>query len=212
MRERLKRFGGEMKYIGYFLAHPFKAFWEIKTENTGSVASATFLFILLLISSTLKGVYSGYIFNPQNGAFFPVLKNLLVYILVFFVYCIANWCLTCLFDGEGTFKDIYKATAYSVIPMIAAYIIVTPLSNVLSLREAAFYAIILNLSYVWVGMLIFISNAVTHNYTFFKTLLMLLCIAVGMAVIFYIGLLFINLLNQMTGFAEAIIKEIVNRN
>ena len=212
MSERLKRFGGEMKYIGYFLAHPFKAFWEIKAENTGSVASATFLLVLLLIASTLKGVYSGYIFNPQNGAFFPVLKNLLVYILVFFVYCVANWCLTCLFDGEGTFKDIYKATVYSVIPMIAAYIIAIPLSNFLSLREAAFYTILVNFSYIWVGLLIFISNTVTHNYTFFKTLLMLLCIAVGMAVIFYIGLLFINLLNQMTGFAEAIFKEIVSRN
>lgn len=41
---------------------------------------------------------------------------------------------------------------------------------------------------------------------------MLVCIAVGMAVIFYIGLLFVNLLNQMTGFAEALVKEIVNRN
>ena len=212
MTERLKTFGMEMKYIGHFLVHPFKAYWEIKTENAGSVVSATFLFLLLLITSTLKGIYSGYLFNPDNGVNFPVLKNLLVYILVFFVYCLANWCLTCLFDGEGTFRDIYKATAYAVIPMIGAFIITLPLSNMLSLREAAFYTAILNIAYIWTGLLIFISNAVTHNYTFFKTLLMLICIAIGMAVIFYIGLLFVNLLNQMMGFAAALFKELMNRN
>ena len=41
---------------------------------------------------------------------------------------------------------------------------------------------------------------------------MILCIILGMCVLAYIALLFFNLIGQMTGFVEVLVKEIQNRS
>lgn len=33
------------------------------------------------------------------------------------LWVLANWCLTTLFDGEGTLKDVYIATCYALTPL-----------------------------------------------------------------------------------------------
>ncbi len=205
------RFLKQIKYIAYFLGHPFKGFWEIKHENEGSVYSAGFLFILLVFSSVCNGIYGGYIFNNNNGVNFDIFNNVVIIMVLFFSFITVNWSLTCLFDGEGSFKDIFVATAYSLIPLIIVNILAIPASNFLSIREAAFYSLLLNLGVFWTGLLLFISTVVTHQYSFFKTVLIMISIILGMCILFYIGLLFINLIGQMVGFIETIILEVSNR-
>ena len=57
-----------------------------------------------------------------------------------------------------------------------------------------------NLGYVWMAFLLFSGTLVTHQYTFGKTVLMIIFILLGMCMIAYIALLFFNLIQQMSGF------------
>lgn len=198
----------ELKYSLYLMTHPFKGFWGLKHEKEGSLKSAFLLLALFLLSAVMNGLFVGYMFNPSNGVNFDIIRSIGMNLVTFFFWCIANWCLTCLFDGEGTFGDIIKATAYSLVPMVFTNLILIVVSQILSLREAAFYGFILTVGTIYTGLLIFISTVVTHQYTFFKTVAVVICIILGMCVLAYLSLLFMNLIQQMLGFVEVLFIEI----
>ena len=60
-------------------------------------------------------------------------------------------------------------------------------------------------------MLLFLSTLVTHQYSFSKTLLIVLCTVLGMCIILYIALLFINLLQQMVSLGAVLNYELSMR-
>ena len=95
--------------------------------------------------------------------------------------------------------------------MTLTQLLLIPLSHMLSLREAAIYSFLYTLGTLWTAFLLFASTLVTHQYTMFKTLLMIVCIILGMCILAYIALLFFNLIGQMSGFVEVLVKEIPNR-
>ena len=83
---------------------------------------------------------------------------------LFFLWCIASWCLTSLYDGEGRFTDILKATAYALVPVTLIQCILIPLSYMLVLTEASFYTMLVNIGYVWMAFLLFTGTLVTDVY------------------------------------------------
>ncbi len=202
----------ELKYSLYLTVHPFKGFWEIKREGQGSLRTALVLLGLFILTSIANGFYNGYLFNPGGGVKFNALVQAVTIAFIFCLWCVANWCLTTLFDGEGNFVDIFKATAYSLVPMILSQIILVPLSNFLVLEEKMFFSIILYGGIIWAAFLLLIGTLTTHQYTLGKTLIITVCILLGMCMITYILLLFVNLIQQMMGFVVTLIREITIRS
>jgi hypothetical protein len=151
------------------------------------------------------------LFNSGDSLDFNAFKEIFKVLLLFFGFCIANWCFTCLFDGEGSFGDIYKATAYALLPLLLIQIVLMPLSNFFLLTEQAFHSTIYGFAMVWTLFLIVIGTLVTHQYSFGKTIISCICIVVGMCVLAYIGLLFFNLMQQVIGFIVTLIQEFTLR-
>lgn len=197
----------EIKYAFYLTVHPFKGFWEIKHENKGSVRTASVILILFIITSIADGFYCGFLFNSGGGISYNMAQGLAVILLSYFIWCISNWCLTSLFDGEGSFKDICKATAYSLLPISVVQMILIPLSLSLTLDESSFFKMILYIGIIWTAFLLFIGIIVTHQYTFLKSIVIVLFTLLGMCIITYILLLFFNLIQQMIGFVITFWKE-----
>lgn len=104
--------GKELRYAFYLLFHPFKGFWDIKHEKKGSLLTAGILLIAFLLSQICSSLYTGYLFSDGGLDDFNLFRELFKWFFLFFGWCLSNWCLTCLFDGEGTFGDIFKATAF----------------------------------------------------------------------------------------------------
>ena len=123
----------------------------------------------------------------------------------------ANWCLTTLFDGEGSIKDIFIATCYSLVPLILFMIPATAITNVLTLSEASIYNMLMTLGWVWVGILIFFGTMVTHDYSLMKNVITTIGTVVGMAFIMFCGVLFSTLLVKMVNFISGIVTEISYR-
>lgn len=201
----------EMKYGFYIMTHPFKGFWDIKHEGKGSVRAATSLLILYILVSVASGYMTGYLFNSYGIGKFQATKQIITILVLFFCYCAGNWGLTCLFDGKGTFKDIYRATGYVLLPLIISQAILIPLSNFFVLSESAFYTTINSFGVIWAAMLLLISIIETHEYTLTKCLVMVIAIVFAMCIIAYVALLFGNLTTQMVGFVRAIIVEFSSR-
>ena len=187
--------------------HPFDGFWDIKHEYRGSMR-ASWVFILLTVAYFwYNTVGSGYIINqlPVNMSF---IYNIISVLLPILLWVVANWCLTTLFDGEGTLKDIFIATSYSLLPLALLGIPATIISNVLVADEVQILGLISGISYVWVGMLIFIGMMVTHNYSMLKSITTCLFTIVGIAFIVFVAILFSSLIMKLVMFITTIAQEI----
>ena len=203
MRKQLQNW----KYIPYFLSHPINGFWEIKKEKKGSLTTAMTILVLYGLVSVMSAFFTSYMFNPYNTLNVNIALLLLPTAGLYLLWCISSWCLTSLFDGEGSFTDICIATAYSMIPLLIVDVLLILLSYGLTLDESCLYYMIRTISFVWFGFMMFVGTMVTHQYSFSKTLLICICTLLGMCIIVYIALLFINLLQQLTGFGSSLYNE-----
>ena len=125
-----------------------------------------------------------------------------------FLFVIANWCVTTLFDGEGSFKDIFKAVSYSLVPVPFIIVITTIASNWVTANEMDIITLISTISFIWMGMLIVFGVMTTHRYSLGKNIVTLIATLIGMVFIMFIGVLFSTLLGKVVGFISNLIVEI----
>ena len=200
----------ELFYVFHLPFHPFDGFWDLKHEKRGSVRGALTIIGITIASFFYQSIGRGYVFNPR-GETSNILVQAAIIIIPFILFCIANWCLTTLFDGEGSFRDIYIATCYSLAPLPLFIILSTALSNVFTETEGAMVTLLIAIGYIWVGLLLFFGMAVTHDYTNGKNVITTLGTIVAMAVIMFLAILFSSLVVKMVTFVISIASEIGNR-
>lgn len=201
----------ELKYALYLSVHPFKGFWEIKHEGKGSLKTAILLLIVATVVSIISNFYTDYLFNTSGGINYNFLNTIVTSLVLYLFWCVANWCLTCLSEGEGTFKDICIATGYALVPYIIIQFILIFLSHFFILEEAVFYKMLHAISLVWTGFLLISGVLVTHQYSLTKTLVVCVFTVLGMAAMAYLVLLLFSLIQQVIIFVSVVIDEIIIR-
>ncbi len=200
----------ELLYAFHVIFHPFDGFWDLKHEKRGSVRSAMVILITTILVYFYNSIGQGYIFNPYTsysnvfGAVTAVVAPLLLWV-------IANWCLTTLFEGEGSMSDIFIASCYCLTPLILLIFPSTLLSHVLAANESGLLTLLSSFAYLWLGILLVLGMMVTHDYSVGKNLLTCLATIVGMAFIMFIGILFTSLMAKIVMFITQIVEEIAFR-
>jgi hypothetical protein len=198
----------ELKYALYVTIHPFKGFWDIKHEGEGSFRTGMVILALALLVSIGSSFFTEYLFNPHKNNTNNILMTLAVGIGLFVGFCVANWSFTCLSDGEGTLKEICMVTAYALVPYVLIQAIMIPLSHLLVSREASLFYLLASLGYFWTGALVVFGILVIHQYTLGKTIVVCIATLVGMGVMMYIGILFLNLILELTAFFTVLFDEL----
>ena len=205
-----KTYVEELLYIYHLQYHPFDGFWDLKHEKRGSVRAALTIMAVTVVSFYYQTVGQGYILNPRGEYSSFIVQVISVFVPVL-LWVVANWCLTTLFDGEGSFKDILVATGYSLSPLPLLIIVTTIASNFVTESEASIVSFIVGFAFVWVGLLLFFGMMVTHDYSIGKNILITICTIVGMAIIIFVALLFSSLIGKMISFITSIITELSYR-
>lgn len=200
-----------LRYSLYLIFHPFDGFWDLKHEKKGNLKTAMLIVAMVIVTFILRRQLTGFILNENKLRELNIIVEILSVVLTFFLWCVANWCLTTLMDGEGSFKDIVITSAYALVPLVLINIPLIIFSNVITLEEAAFYTFFDILSLAWTLLLLFLGTSVVHQYSLLKTFLTSICIVIGMGLIIFIALLFFSLLQQMYSFVYTIYKEIALR-
>ncbi|MDF2540628.1 MAG: hypothetical protein K0S47_346 [Herbinix sp.] len=201
----------ELFYAFRLIYHPFDGFWEIKREARGSVRSASIIVVLVILTFIYKSMGTGFLFRTMDVAYVNVINDILNVILPLILWCFASWGLTTLMGGEGSLKDIYIMTSYSLTPLILLNIPVVIASNFLVLEEVQFMSFFVSLAYVWTVGLIFFGSMVIHDYHFNKNLITVIFSIVGMGVMMFLALLFITLSQRIWEFIAGIYDEIILR-
>ena len=205
-----KKYWEELIFVFHLMFHPFDGFWDVKHEKRGSVRAASTILGLTVLAFFYQSIGQGYIFNPRptDG---NIIVQVLSIVLPVMLWVTANWCLTTLFEGEGSFKDIYVATCYSLAPLPIFITVSTLLSNVLTASEAMIISLLVGIAVVWMVLLVFFGMLVTHDYSMNKNIGTILATVLAAAVIVFVVVLFAGLVTKMYTFVDSIITEITNR-
>ena len=207
---RKKTFGEELAYGFHVIVHPFDGFWDLKHEKRGSLRASIVFIVVTIAAFYYQAIGQGYLLNPE-GNYSSLMVQAIGVLVPLLLFVLSNWCLTTLFEGEGSFKDIFIACSYSLLPIPMLIIPATILSNVCTNSEKDIVGFISTLAFVWLGILIFFGTQVTHDYTMGKNVITILGTAVGMVFIMFIALLFSTLVGKMISLVTNIITEIQYR-
>ncbi|RAP78686.1 hypothetical protein DL346_06105 [Paenibacillus montanisoli] len=198
---------GALKNPFYTMIHPFNGFWEMKFERKGRIKIAVGIVLLLVLLTIIKRQYSGFVVNFNNPAALNSINELKYILLPFLLWCVANWSLTTLMDGEGKFKEIVMAAGYSLMPFVVIYLPQTLYSNVITKDESSFYYLLDTVAIVWFIALLFVGTMTVHQYTAGKTVVTMLLTLLVIGIMLFLGVLFFSMLQQMISFAVSFYQE-----
>ena len=205
-----KTYWEELVFPFHLVFHPFDGFWDLKHEKRGSVRGGLTILGLTILAFYYNSIGQGYIFDPARNRSSIIFQAIGI-ILPVMLWVTANWCLTTLFDGEGSYRDVFVATTYALSPLPPLLVISTLLTNVLTSAEGAIASMLVIIGYVWVGFLIFFGMLVTHRYSLPKNIVTTLGTILALSVLVFVSALFSSLVIKMVSFVASIVIEISNR-
>lgn len=205
-----RTFWQEVAYGFHVIFHPFDGFWDLKHEKRGSVRASVFFIVLAIATFYYQAIGQGYLMNPYGG-YASIWGQVLGVLVPLFLFVLANWCLTTLFEGEGSFKDIFIACSYSLVPLPLLIIPATIYSNFCVTTETQIVSFIGTLAFIWLGILIFFGTMVTHDYSMGKNVITVLGTVVAMVFIMFIAVLFTTLVGKIVSLITNLVTEIQYR-
>lgn len=200
-----------LKYTFTIYSHPFEGFWFMKAGKRATPKTGFVILILLLVTTSIRIYTTGYILSSISLTNFSVWLMMLVIIGIVLLYCIANWALTTLLDSKGTFGEIFTSLMYSVTPIVIMNLPMTLLSNLVSYEGIPFYNFLNVITFAWSLFLLLAANHSVHDFSMTKSVFTFLLTVIFMLIIIVIGILFVNLCQQVYVWVAAIVQEIAYR-
>ncbi|MFA6936716.1 MAG: YIP1 family protein [Treponema sp.] len=195
----------------YIMAHPFKGWEELKHEKNGSLLYANIILVVWFIMQILEYQYTGFSFNGNR------LDEMNIFVIlgstfgIFLLWCVCNWGVCTLFDGKGTFKEVWIFSAYALLFYVILIPIIILLSNVLYQGEAFFLGLVQVVQKLYLILQMVLAVKAVHQYTMKKTVGSILLTLLGIVLVVLVILLFVSLFTQMWSFLETVFQEILMR-
>ena len=195
----------------YIMVRPIDGFTAMKYEQKGTIKLALFNFVLLCLAYAFNSQYTGILVRAQNPVTLNTLWDALILLTIVALFCVSNWSVTSLTDGEGRFKDIVMATCYAMTPLILTTIPATILSRHLAYEETGFYFMIISVGVAYFVLLLFIGLVVVHNYTVAKAILTTFLTFIALLIIVFLITLLFTFWQQLFVFISSLHTEIMFR-
>lgn len=201
----------KLNHLFYTMTHPLDGYYEIRHRDKGSIALALVILLITSIAFCIDKRYASFTVNATDIRSVKSLLYIGSMVLLFFLFCIGNWAVTCLTNGEGRIKDIIIATGYGLLPIPLLFIPATLLSHFLAGDEKVFYTLLVSVATVWAAIMIICGNMVIHNYTVTQEIKTLCLTVIAMVIMLFIMLLFYSIFGQIVEFVKSIYTEIIYR-
>ena len=193
----------------FTVLHPIDGYGRLKREKQWSYAIAFVIPALLFLGLTAKWLLTGFSFNENRAIDYNLFVTLLRAFLILGVTAVANWAVCTLIEGKGKLIDIVCMLSYSLLPYVVSIFVYVLFSNMLCLDEAAFLNVITIIGIAWSGILIYVGFMTIHEFSFKKTALSIIMTVIGIAIIIFLAILFVGLVEQVVSFVKAVYSEAV---
>lgn len=199
----------QLKNLGYIMLHPVTGFEEMKYKKSGSPLLALLIALVFFIASAVERQFTNFRFNGSDTENINIIYIFIATFVVFVCFVLANWSITALFDGEGSFKEIWLCCGYSLAPYTLSLLLGTVLSNYMTLQENVILGFISTAGILWSLAMIVLGMIQVHAYSLIKTILSLIGSVVGLLLVLFLSFLLILLFQQFYSFIYSIYEELM---
>ena len=200
------------RYPLYVMTHPFKGYSNLRDDKKGSMLIANIILAAVFIVYVISQLGQGFLFNTNIIDEFNIIFALFATIGLFAFFVIAQWGVSVLFSGEGSFKDAWIFSSYALMPYALLTIPYVLLTNIMVIEDAAmlslFYAIFVVIWTVW-GLIRGMMEA--QQFSFMKTLGCLILVFLGMLFVMLIITIAASMIGQLIEFILAVWSELAFR-
>lgn len=193
------------------VVHPFKAFEDVKYKNLGSLPIAIVITALFYVSKVLEATASGFLFTNVSQRNYNTLFTLAQTVGLLLLWSVVNWLVCTLFEGKGRFKEVFIATSYALIPLVAYTFIRVAVSHFLPLSGLDFMDAVYVIVLIYTFFLLSVAMMQIHEFSFTKFLLTALVTVFGMLLVVFIGFMIVVLLQQFWDFIYSVYTELTFR-
>ncbi len=169
-KERLKAYLNKFKlyrelvFPFYIIKHPGDGYYGIKREAKLSNLSATIYLLLFFLVYIIFIFETSFLFNPLIPSEINMFQQITTVFVPFFLWVLANYLVCSIRDGEGKLRDVYQASAVTLLPMIITLPILTIISKGLTYNEAFIYDTVLFIGLIITGIYMIIMVKEIHFY------------------------------------------------
>ena len=197
------------------LKNPYDCCYGIKHEGRAGWLSAGIILAVYFILSVISKYFSGFLFKTVQEGQFELLNDFLTFFGVWLLLVVCCYLVCTIKDGESRFKDLFIGSAYILAPMIVFLPIRIVLTNVLTYNEGFFITLIDVISYGWTGLLIVLMLMYLNDYSFRKTIgiliLTMFTVLITVCLLFVIYVLMTQLVNFISGIYGEVVYRFVRR-
>lgn len=203
---------GKWRYPFYVMTHPFKGVANLRDDKKGSLLIANIILTVVFIVYVISQLGQGFLFNSTNIDEFNIFFAVFATFGLFAFFVIAQWGVSVLLNGEGSFKDSWIFAAYALMPYALLTIPYVLLTNIMVIEDAAmlslFYAIFI---FIWTAWGLVRGMMEAQQFTFMKTLGCLLLVGFGMLFVMLIMAIAASMIGQLIEFIFSIYSELTFR-
>lgn len=193
------------------LIHPVLSFAKLKEKNLSSVGIGTVVLVVYYISVALQNMFGSFMFVSTDSTSFNAVILLLRTVGLVLLWTVANWAVSCLLGGIGKMKEIFTVVCYSLIPMIIANFAYIILTHVFVPDEVAFLSTIMTAFTIYSVIMLIIGTIVIHDFSFGRFVASAILTVFAMAIVLFIIILIVVLVQQFVAFGATVYNEIIFR-
>ena len=201
----------DKQFVKHVITHPFEGFEDLRWKKKGSMKIAILIVFLLFFQQVAFSRLYGFQYYSDYDKIFNIVPYIFRSFILFGTWVVANWAMCTLFDGEGSMKNIFIYSAYALIPYIAGYLIGTLLSHFLIRDEYIFIQSFEIIGTCWTFVLAISAMKAVHQFSFGKTIALILLTVVAMIAILFLLVLLLTLFQQVLIFILTIYTELSYR-
>lgn len=191
------------------LTHPIDALNDVKYEKKGSLTIANIILFLFFLVHMFSSSKTGYLFLSSNEVKVNIISVFLTSVGAVALWNVCNWAVCTLFDGEGSFREIWIMTCYSILPYVILRPMIVLFSNVLSIDETVLYSTLSTLAMAWFLLLAFLSMMVCQQFTVTKTIVLAIVTFLAILAVAFLALMLFSTSQQIIGFVKNIVLELL---
>ncbi len=191
------------------ITHPFENFRDMKEKGLTSIPICLIIIVLYYVFDVMRTTMGGFAFTYFDPSSYNALLILAKTAGLVILWTVVNWAVCTLFSGKGKMKEIFAVISYSLIPSLIGSIAYIICSNVLVPDEAAFLSVLEVICTGYTILLLAAGSIIVHDYGLGKFIGTTLLTLLGCAIVIFLLIAVIVLLQQAGGFIGTIYSEIL---
>lgn len=190
------------------LAHPIDFYHDLQEPDRPRVRDAIIMIALVILVRFIYLATTNIVYQQREAFEISLISEAVSIVLLWITWCIANWGISTIQDGEGKFKEILVGSAYALTPYVLLTIPIALISRVLSLQEQAVFLFLNGFLFLWVAFLVIMKVKILHDFTLYKLLFILFLTIIGMLIVWFLFIMLFGLVSQAVQFVFNLLTEL----